>query len=381
MNVMFVSSDNKRTSGAFLCMVDLCKNLRDDYGINTYVILPFNGSGQELLEENDIPYRVIFSFTWLVVKSKRNSLFQRMKRCVARTYNVIAIQMIRKFIRKHHIDIVHINTTCSYVGAKAAKKENVKLIWHIREFLEEHSDLTLWNRKKNNLLIASSDQVITISECLSKKYVSIVPKDKLTVVYDGIDVSLFSNRNDILSGTCAHFIFVGALYKDKGIEDLLRACSMIAGKVTFTLDIVGQGELQYEQMLQELVKELRLDEQVSFLGVRNDVNKLLETADIAFTCSRAEAFGRVTVEAMMAGCLVIGTNAAATAEIIKDKENGLLYEYGNVAQLSEKISYAISNKDEMRKLAKKGCAEARKLYSLKKNVDGVFELYHKLCVK
>ena len=43
-------------------------------------------------------------------------------------------------------------------------------------------------------------------------------------------------------------------------------------------------------------------------------------------CSKNEAQGRVTIEAMFYGCPIIGFNSGGTKEIIKDGENGFLYD-------------------------------------------------------
>jgi glycosyltransferase involved in cell wall biosynthesis len=54
-------------------------------------------------------------------------------------------------------------------------------------------------------------------------------------------------------------------------------------------------------------------------------------------CSKNEAQGRVTVEAMFNGCPVIGYASAGTLEIIKDKENGFLYT--DIYDILQKVSY------------------------------------------
>jgi len=60
-------------------------------------------------------------------------------------------------------------------------------------------------------------------------------------------------------------------------------------------------------------------------------------ADLVVVCSRDEAFGRVTVEAMKAGKPVIGARSGGTAELIREGENGLLYTPGEVAELAGAI--------------------------------------------
>lgn len=381
MKILFIASDNSDTSGAFLCMVELCVQLREKFGIESLVVLPYRGSGESLLNNYKIKYKLIYSFSWLVAKSKKYKITQIAKRMIARIVNFFSILRIRRYIREQHIDVVHINTTCTYVGAVAAKKENVKLVWHLREFLEEHTDWTLWNRPKNNKLIGTADKIIVISKCLAKKYENIFLQKKLKIIYDGIDVNKYQIERELFQGDIIQMIFVGALYKDKGVEDLIDACGILKEQKKlekFCLHIYGKGEKNYEDILCQKVRELHLDKEIIFQGTTNEIEIYTQQADISFTCSKAEAFGRVTVEALMSGCLVIGAKTAATAEIIQDGKNGLLYSYGNVEELAEKIQYALDNKSVMREIARYGKKSAQQQFSLEKNVLKVHDTYKEI---
>lgn len=76
--------------------------------------------------------------------------------------------------------------------------------------------------------------------------------------------------------------------------------------------------------------------------------------DINLVCSRSEGLGRITIESMLAGCLTISAAAGATCEIIKDKDNGLLYQCGNFKVLANKIEWAINHKGILKRLQNKG---------------------------
>jgi glycosyltransferase involved in cell wall biosynthesis len=74
-------------------------------------------------------------------------------------------------------------------------------------------------------------------------------------------------------------------------------------------------------------------------------------ADVVLMCSRWEAFGRATVEAMLAGKPVIGTaNSGGTAELIQDGITGLLYKAGDHDELANKIQFLYENPQEKLKL-------------------------------
>ena len=128
-DVLFMASDNNSSSGAFLCMVDLNKEL-NERGIRTLVVLPGYGSGEQILIDNSIEYTYVLSKNWLVEigEDKKSDIQQQ---------NETAVQKIEQLIEQYHIKLVHNNTTYTYVGAVAALNKGIPFVWHIREFIRE----------------------------------------------------------------------------------------------------------------------------------------------------------------------------------------------------------------------------------------------------
>ena len=101
---------------------------------------------------------------------------------------------------------------------------------------------------------------------------------------------------------------------------------------------------------------------------------MYKKADSAIVASKAEAFGRVTVEAMMAGTLVIGANTAGTKELIGENY-GLLYEQGNAIDLADKIIYAMQNSEKMSLIAKNAREYSLQRFSAGRNAREIFDVY------
>lgn len=76
--------------------------------------------------------------------------------------------------------------------------------------------------------------------------------------------------------------------------------------------------------------------------------------------SRYEAFGRITIEAMLNELPVIGANSAGTAELITDGVTGLLYPSGNVSKLSDALEMTFNNYDNALAMAKNAFIDAQK---------------------
>ena len=118
-----------------------------------------------------------------------------------------------------------------------------------------------------------------------------------------------------------------------------------------------------------LVTQGELEDYVTILGYMDDPQPLMERCDLVLMCSRNEAFGLVTLEAMQVGKPVIGTRSGGTLELIKDGFNGLLYTPGDIEELSEKIIYLYDHPEIAQQMGKNG----QKLASEKFNPDRYVE--------
>lgn len=110
----------------------------------------------------------------------------------------------------------------------------------------------------------------------------------------------------------------------------------------------------------------------------DDLRELRRQCDIGLTCSKKEAFGRVTVENMLAKMLVIGANTGGTLEIVEDGYNGLLYEEGNPESLAGRIEYAMEHKMDMQILLDRGYLDSINRFSSTTLIESILNLYKKI---
>ncbi|SEA56845.1 hypothetical protein SAMN05216349_11731 [Oribacterium sp. KHPX15] len=397
MKVIFVASDNNRASGAFICMVNLVQELRNR-NLDARVILPKDGDGTELLNKAEIPYRIIRSYSWDTPID--SGMYYLSKIPVKKFLNHFAIAEIKKYFLAEKPDIIHINTTYSYVAAVAAYSLGIPVVWHIREFFEEDQNNRMWNRDWGYSLMGRADAIITISQAIYDKYKKILPEEKIRIVHDGVredrfydpEKTIFDDvvvdrfftpqktvSDDVkltISGAPkAKMVCVGGLYPGKGQSTLLEAIDAYVQKNdrNLILKLVGRGP--EEKKLKEWVKEKNLEDIISFEGYSNEPEKYYKEADISFMTSRSEAFGLVTVEAMLSGALVIGANSAGTREIVEEGRTGLLYTPEDSQSLENAIEYALKNKDKSRAMAAAGRKAAMDRFVLRVNADKVLDVY------
>lgn len=382
MNILLVSSDNNKTSGAFLCLVDLATYLKN-IGINVIVVIPKKGDGTELLEKNKLRYKLIPSFSWVTYNGySPKAIAKYVFKKIAIIYNKKAIREIKKLIINEKIDIVHINTIFSYVGALAAKETNTSFIWHIRESLEKgFSSHIIWGKRGYDL-INCADHIITVSDMLANEYSRLLAQSNQSTIYDGIDETCFYKMRDILNKTTITIACIGSLIKDKNQSELISAAKRLYsnGFSNFKILLIGKGE--EENRLKSIVREEGLTDYISFLGQCSNVEEILQEVDIVCSVSRSEAFGRTLVEGMLSGCLVIAAESLSSAanEIIENKETGLLYKLHDISGLTSLIEGILSrDKDNFyRKIALAGQRKCMDKFTARRNAEKIVYIYKKI---
>lgn len=379
--VLFIPSDNSASSGAFRSMSVLAGLLQREYGVEVLVALPTQGTGAELLAQEGIPHFALSSFDWTIPIGLNLQCRENAKSIAKKIVNNdLACSLLRKIIRQYQVDLVHVNTTWTYVGAVAAYAENVPFVWHLREFLEEDQGRTMWSRSIGNALIAKANAAIAISNSMREKYSPYVSSEKLVVIMNGIDDSLFpKTQRNIFHEKPYTFVMLGNFRRHKGHLEFANACAELykSGFHDFRVWFIGEGDDDVRSECMEILESAGMSKVVAFMGFQKHPEQFLLQADAAFMCSRSEAFGRVTVEAMMSGCLVIGAKTSATAELIKDGETGLLYLYeqGVISTIVEKMKTAVSQPARMRTIAAAGRYFALQHYTAKRNAEAVAALY------
>lgn len=377
MKVLLIGTAGKY--GAQLSLVHLSRELKNR-GLEVEVVIPNKGETDILYEQEGIPCHIIKN--GLMWYNPKQNIFKRYLIYVAKIIiNLVAEFRVGILIRKKSIDIVHINSIGVGIGARSAKRLNRKLVWHIREFVEEDLNRKLFSKKKTYSLLNSADAIITISDAVRQYYANVINNNKMHTVYNGIDCSFNLERNnDILSNGKVRIIVSGRICKEKGQYIVLDALHYLNKYIDFvTIDFCGDSNGDNTELdnLVALVKKNGWNNIVSFSGYCNSMAEKYREADICIVPSKMEAFGRVSVEAMLSGCLVIGSESGGTKELLQN-DRGILFTTGDSKDLAEKISWAIENKDNARKISKSAYIYAKGVFTSQKNADNVLKIYNKV---
>jgi glycosyltransferase involved in cell wall biosynthesis len=153
-------------------------------------------------------------------------------------------------------------------------------------------------------------------------------------------------------------IACGRLHPQKDYPTLLSGFNLLRKRVPCKLQILGTGSQL--QTLQELTRELQIEDLVEFLGFRDHPDHYIAQSQLFVLASRYEGFGNVIVEAMSLGVPVVSTDCPyGPGEIIKDRLNGLLVPVGDAERLADCMEQVLSNRDLANTMRSNGLVRAR----------------------
>lgn len=153
-------------------------------------------------------------------------------------------------------------------------------------------------------------------------------------------------------------IACGRLHPQKDYPTLLSGFNLLRKRIPCKLQILGTGsELS---KLQELTRELQIEDLVEFLGFRDNPDQYMAKSQLFVLASRYEGFGNVIVEAMSLGVPVVSTDCPyGPGEIIKDRWNGLLVPVGDAGRLADCMEELLSNRNLANMLRSNGLVRAQ----------------------
>ena len=174
--------------------------------------------------------------------------------------------------------------------------------------------------------------------------------------------------------------YAGRLAPEKGVMSLLRAIKSISAEIPdVRLNLVGEGP-QKSELLQSAT-HLGISENVVFKGrlSRNETEVALKNAWVQVVPSLwNEPFGNVAIEAMMRGTAVVSSDVGGLAEIFDDNGGGLLFEAGNVDDLSAKLRQLLTDQNSCQEMGDCGRSIAMEKYTIQKHVEGLLTHYQKV---
>jgi glycosyltransferase involved in cell wall biosynthesis len=308
--------------------------------------------------------------------------------------------MLAGFARQQQFDIIHAHN--SVVFGQAAGKIAVKpdrpfiLEFHglaqeslsglfrgLKTFYIEHTDKGLMRR---------CDHIITLTNRLKEWIVSAyrIPEDKITVVPNGADTQRFApgkeyetKANALKNGLGIGgkvVMYAGVMDKINGLDDLARVIpEMIRLNPTLCFLFLGgpAGNANLAALCSSYPENVKFLASVPY----DDMPPYYEMCDI-FVIPRPSTISSETIiplkllEAMAMGKPVAGSDVGGLAEVIKNRENGYLFEKGNLDSLKKTLLEALETDNT--RIGRNARQTITEKYTWDKSVNTLTKVYEKL---
>ncbi|URM33432.1 glycosyltransferase family 4 protein [Cytobacillus firmus] len=307
-------------------------------------------------------------------------------------YDFSIINKVTRFIDEEGIDIIHTHGPRANLFGCLIKRKRPECIWvttvhsnPFHDFLGKGVAGKVFTRL-HLMVLKKPDHYFAISSRFKNLLSSQgIEEKKITTIFNGIDFSPSQatdkvNRKNLgLNEDYFVIIMIARLTPVKGHSIALDALKRVKRNYSkIMLLLVGDGFLEGE--LKRMVTEQDLDENVIFMGYREDVDPLLQISDIKILTSHSESFPLVLLEAARARCPVITTDVGGVKDLIPSEDFGWVVPVNDPSQLESAIIEAIelNQNGELKQLGESLYHRASALFTVENFRNAVLTAYQKL---
>lgn len=296
------------------------------------------------------------------------------------------LPQIVRTIHKRKIDVVHIHMgergSVFREGAVAwlARQMGAKTIIHMHGATIED----WYDRQKKpvqrlaSYLFSQADRMLVLGYSwvpFMERAMGAGKKERITVLYNAVETR---ERNEYNSDA-KNLLFYGVLVPRKGIDDLLRAFSLILGQIPpeITLTVYGAD---LEHNICEKIQSNGLEGRAVYCGWlhKQDQDRCFSQTMLNLLPSYNEGLPMTILETMAYGIPNIASNIAAIPEIVHDGENGCLTEPGKAEMLAEKMKALILDRSRRESYSQNAYREIQEKCSLHTHLRRVYEIYEEI---
>jgi glycosyltransferase involved in cell wall biosynthesis len=377
LKVLFLDQDYE-FGGAQNVLLDFLGNIPDKK-IDAYIVTCNHGKLLKGLNSNSVQVRML-PLSNEVIGIKREDI--RLASLFLKSFQIFFyILRLTKYVVKERIDIIYSNTLemhiigslSSFLGLKSS-------FWRMHDIVSVQSSFS-----KFSILLVKvfgflfPKKILCVSNAVKDSLAKLsIPEKKLEKVYNGIklanaDVSELRSELNIKDDTIV-FGWMGRITQIKSPDLFIKAAAKLKEKINVDCKFVIVGEAikeeeEYYRNLQKLSVELDLKDSVCFYGYSKEPLSLMKAFDIfVHTTDFPDSLPNVILEAMSCEKPVIASEVGGVKEIIKNNENGIIYNAGEIDSLTDAMQYLIDNPKERNDMGINGYEKLQELFDFDKYI-------------
>ncbi len=293
------------------------------------------------------------------------------------TYSFKAYRYAKKLQKKKHFDLIHafFGIPCGVI----AQKLHLPYIVSLRG-----SDVPFYNPRFAKLdkyffqylsahVWKGAGAIVANSKGLKELALKSQPEQKISVIYNGVESSLFPKKNytNKSETTDVKIICIARLIPRKGLNYLIDALH----KLPVTLTIVGDGPER--EALQSQANLLGLKAKFEGALEHSLLPEILTKHDLFVLPSLNEGMSNTVLEALAAGLPALVTDTGGSAELVTEGVNGFLVPKKDLLALRKRVEYFIENKSELSRMGKESRKKSLEL-SWESCAQHYFDLYEEV---
>jgi N-acetyl-alpha-D-glucosaminyl L-malate synthase BshA len=281
--------------------------------------------------------------------------------------------------RFERLDLLHVHyaiphATSAYLAKNILGADKIKVLTTLHG-----TDITLVGLEPSFLpvmkfSIEQSDGVTAVSRFLKEKTITnyginkdieVIPNFVDTAKYRRVDADAI--RKQIAPGGEKILIHVSNFRPVKRVPDAINIYNTIRQRVPSKLVLIGDGPDRSN--CERLCRDLKIYEDVKFLGKQAELVPLLSAADLFLMPSQSESFGLSALEAMACGVPVVSSSVGGLPELLVHGETGFIAEIGDIQRMARYAIDLLTNEQKHALFADASRRRAVEMFDVKKVVD------------
>lgn len=292
---------------------------------------------------------------------------------------------VRGILRKERVAVIHAHQYNPMQYSVLATLGNPQVTLVYTEHGRIYPEVFNWKRFLTNRVFAMRlDHIVSISRStrLAMMRYDNLPGRRIEVIHNGIDLEQLNpefdrqqKRRSLGIGAKSRIIGTACRLEEvKNLPMMLRGFQKVVSACPDSVLLVaGRGSLA--DTLKALARELGIEEQVRFLGLRSDLPELLALMEVFLLVSFTEGISITLLEAMGSGVPTVVTRVGGNPEVVVDKVTGHLVELGDVETLALRVVELLNDPEQSAQLAARGLERVRNDFSFRSMMNGYLKLY------
>lgn len=244
-------------------------------------------------------------------------------------------------VKKEHIDIIHSHHRMgAFYGRLVSILTGAKCVYTAHNIF--------FDKKRWLLFSLKNSQIVAVGKGVKNNLIQVygIQEKRIKIIYNSIylkKLNVFNRQIETLKGQDKILVGnIGRITQQKGIDIFLEALRIVINQNPKVVGvIVGTGD--EEEKMKNLTAQLKINNNVLFLGFQKNVLDIISQLDFIVLSSLWEGFPLTPIEVFSQGKTIIASDISGNNEIVEDGNNGILFTSGDVDDLAAKIIFLINN--------------------------------------